>query len=271
MPPAAAQERVVTDTIVVRSLGRRAVYRVVLPEGYDSAFRYPVLWLLHGHGGDDTDWLRETELTHDLQRYPIVVVLPSVKNSFYVNSWVDSASRYEDFVVRDLHDDVVRRYAVDTLREGVAGLSMGGYGALMLALRHPRRYRFAGVLSGALSVPSPLERKDTLALGLLPAIDSAFGPEPNPHRRAHDPFVLFRRTPVPELPYLYFLIGTGDQFPTFLPRNRALTDSLRAYGARYEYHEVPGGHDWRVWGGALPSLLARFWIEVTAPQHRPPQ
>jgi pimeloyl-ACP methyl ester carboxylesterase len=177
----------------------------VLPEGYDSAFRYPVLWLLHGHGGDETDWLRETELTRD----------------FYVDSQVDSASRYEDFVVRDLHDDVVRRYAVDTLREGIAGLSMGGYGAPMLALRHPRRSRFAGVLSGALWVPSPLEREDTLGVGLLPAVDSAFGPEPNPHRRAHD--------------------------------------------------LVPGGHDWRIWGGALPSLLARFWIEVTAPQHRPPR
>jgi predicted peptidase len=143
--PAAGQDRVVTDTIVAPSLGQRAVYRVVLPEGYDSAFRYPVLWLLHGHGGDGTGWLRETELTRDLQRYPIVVVLPSVKNSFYVNSWADPTSRYEDFVVRDLHDDVVRRYAVDTLREGIAGLSMGGYGALMLALRYPRRFRFAGL------------------------------------------------------------------------------------------------------------------------------
>jgi predicted peptidase len=141
--PAAGQDRVVTDTIVAPSLGQRAVYRVVLPEGYDSAFRYPVLWLLHG--GDGTGWLRETELTRDLQRYPIVVVLPSVKNSFYVNSWADPTSRYEDFVVRDLHDDVVRRYAVDTLREGIAGLSMGGYGALMLALRYPRRFRFAGL------------------------------------------------------------------------------------------------------------------------------
>jgi len=95
---------------------------------------------------------------------------------------------------------------VDTLREGVAGLSMGGYGA-----------------------------PETT----IPSCSSAG------HRRR-------------SFPYLCFLIGTGDQFPTFLPRNRALTDFLRAYGARYEYHEVPGGHDWQVWGGALPSLLARF-------------
>jgi len=210
MPLAAAQGRVVTDTILSPGLGLRAV--------------------------DETDWLRQTDLTRELQRYPIVVVLPSVRNSFYVNSWADPTSRYEDFVVRDLHEAVVRRYRVDTLREGIAGLSMGGYGALMLALRHPRRFRFAGALSGALSVPSPLEREDTLGVGLLPAIDSAFGPEPNPHRRTHDPFVLFRRTPT-----------------------------------AYEYHEVPGGHDWRVWGSALPSLLSRFWIEVTAEQHRPRQ
>jgi putative tributyrin esterase len=259
------------DTIVAPSLGHRAVYMVVLPEGYDSTSRYPLLWLLHGYGGDETDWLRLTELTRDLQRYPIIVVLPGVGNSFYVNSRAAPGSRYEDFIVGDLHRDVVRRYAVDTLREGIAGLSMGGYGALMLALRYPRRFHFAGVLSGALSVPSPLEREDTLAVSLLPAIDSAFGPEPNPHRRAHDPFVLLRRTPAVSLPYLFFLIGTGDQFSTFLPRNRAFTDSLRAYGARYEYHEVPGGHDWRVWGGALPALLARFWIEVTPRPGRAPR
>jgi S-formylglutathione hydrolase FrmB len=273
--PTAAQAAgggsVLTDTIVPPSLGHRAVYMVVLPEGYDSTSRYPLLWLLHGYGGNETDWLRFTRLTRDLRPYPMIVVLPGARNSFYVNSRADPTSRYEDFIVRDLHRDVVRRYAVDTLREGIAGLSMGGYGALMLALRYPRRFRFAAVLSGALSVPSPLEREDTLGVSLLPAIDSAFGPEPNRHRRAHDPFVLFRRTPASALPYLFFLIGTEDQFSTFLPRNRALTDSLRAYGARYEYHEVPGGHDWRSWGGALPSLLARFWIEVAVPPSRPPR
>ena len=99
----------------------------------------------------------------------------------------------------------------------------------------------------------------------FPAVDSAFGPPGSAHRATHDPFLLFRTTEPQDLPYCYFLIGTEDPLRSFLPRNRALTDSLNAYGARYEYHEIPGGHSWQVWNAALPPMLARLWIEVTAP------
>lgn len=266
-PALGAQVHVAADSFYATTLSRRVRYHVVLPVSYDSTRLYPVLWLLHGHSGDDTDWLRLTRLTQYVARYPLIVVLPSVGNSFYVNSWADSTARYEDFIIAELHARITRTYAVDTLREAVAGLSMGGYGALMLGLRYPRRFRFAGILSGAIQAAGAPERLDTLtAAWTFPAVDSAFGPQGSAHRTTHDPFLLYRTAAPTDLPYLYFLIGTGDQLLSLLPLNRAFTDSLRAYGARYEYHEIPGGHSWRVWNAALPSLLARLWIEVTAPR-----
>jgi S-formylglutathione hydrolase FrmB len=257
---ASAQVTVQTDTITPSSLRRPVEYQVVLPAGYDSTRRYPVLWLLHGYGGDDHDWMRLTALRRYVERYPIIVVLPDGENSWYVNAPSDPSAQYEDFISRDLHADVAHRYAVDTLRQAIAGLSMGGYGAIVLGLRNPERYRFVAGFSSALSAPS---RFDPVLEGMRPSLDRAFGPRGGEHWSAYDAFLLFRNTPAASLPYIYLAIGTSDGFPTFLPLNRALADSLRTYGARYEYRERPGGHDWRFWDTELPPMLARMWVEVT--------
>ena len=263
---AVAQVAVRTDTVESRALGRRVRYHVVLPARYDPRRTYPVLWLLHGYGGDDENWLRLTDLTREIARYPLIVVLPAARNSWYVNAARDSTSRYEDFIVRDLYADVRHRFAIDTARQAIAGLSMGGYGAVMLALRHPERFRFAGGLSSALSVPAAIDPVTIRVAG--PSVDSAFSCMPAVERAGYDPFVLFRRTPAAKLPFFYLAIGTGDSFTSFLPLGRAFTDSLRAYGARYEYHERPGGHSWSFWGSELPPMLARMWREIERADNR---
>jgi S-formylglutathione hydrolase FrmB len=255
---------VLADSMNAPSLHRRVRYHVVLPVGYDSTQRYPVLWLLHGYGGDDEDWLRYTRLTRYVAPYPIVVVLPSAENSWYVNAVGDSSARYEDFIARDLYSEVRRHFAVDTRRQAIVGLSMGGYGAAMLGLRHPERFRFIGALSAALTVPADLNDPRAVGKFAEPSLVRAFGSEPSAERAAHDPFRLYRRIPPHKLPYIYLAIGTWDEFTTFLPRSRAFADSLRAYGARYEYHERPGRHSWQFWDTELPPLLARAWVELTA-------
>lgn len=257
--------RTETDTIVSRSLGRRVSYNVVLPAGYGSGARYPILWLLHGYGGGKDDWLRLTNLTHEVGRYPFVVVLPSAKNSWYVNAPLEKNAAYESFITADLYDAVVRRFDVDTLRQAIAGLSMGGYGAVMLGLRHPRRYRFVGGLSAALSVVSTMGKSDSVMWSTTgPSIIRAFGPADSDTKREYDPLRIFRNTPADSLPYMYLAIGTRDGFPSFLPTNRAFTDSLRAYGARYEYHEVPGTHSWKLWGFELDPMLRSAWNVLNA-------
>jgi putative tributyrin esterase len=249
-----------TDSVNAASLGKRVAYNVVLPSGYASGKHYPVLWLLHGYSGGKDDWLRRTDLLKEIERYPFIVVLPGAGNSWYVNAPSDPSAAYETFITVDLYNDVIRRFSVDTLRQAIAGLSMGGYGAVMLGMRYPHRYRFVGGLSAALSVASTMGQSDSvLWKGTGKSITKAFGTGGIESEAQYDPLRIFRNTRADSLPYVFLAIGTHDDYPSFVPSNRAFTDSLRAYGARYEYHEVPGRHSWVLWGAELEPMLRSAW------------
>lgn len=258
-----ATGRVVIDSIAAASFGGKYMrYHVLLPVAYDSTRRYPVLWLLHGFGGNDANWVALTRLVSDAAPYPMIVVLPAVGDSWYVNAVHDPASRAEDYMTHELPAVIARRYAIDTTRQAIAGLSMGGYGATMLALRHPGRYRVAGGLSAALSVPAT---PDSVSAHIAAAtLVHAFGAVVTPDS-AYDVFALVHSAPVARMPYFFMAIGTRDGFPTFVPANRAFTDSLRVRRIGYEYHEVPGTHSWKLWGAELVPLLHEVWARIGAP------
>lgn len=237
-------------------------YHVLLPVGYDIARRYPVLWLLHGLGGSDANWVELTTLVRDAAPYPMIVVLPAVGDSWYVNAVHDTAQRAEDYIVRELPAAIGERYSIDATRQAIAGLSMGGYGAVMLALRHPGRYRIAGGLSAALSVPAMPDSVSARVAG--PTLVHAFGAVVIPDT-AHDVFALVHSARAAGVPYFFMAIGERDGFPTFVPANRAFTDSLRARRIGYEYHEVPGTHSWKFWGAELQPLLRAVWLRIGTP------
>lgn len=165
---------------------------------------------------------------------------------------------YEDMVMHDLLTRAEERFSIDTTRRALAGLSMGGYGAILLALRHPHRFRFAASLSGALSIPSWIEFPEQYhAERSIANLEDIFGP-PGSFRRNLDPFHLVATTDASSLPFIYLVMGTNDGFTSFLTANRALADSLRTRGIRYEYHETPGGHNWQYWGREIHPLLNRL-------------
>lgn len=167
LPAGAAQVTARADSLYSPSLGHTKRFVVVLPDGYDSTRTYPVLWMLHRYGGDESSWLKYTQLTHFLRPYPLIVVLPDAQVSWYVNALRDPAARFEDYLIRDLTETVATRYAVDLGRQAIAGFSMGGYGAVVLGLRHTDRFQFIGALSAVLTVPRDIERFDSL--GGLPS------------------------------------------------------------------------------------------------------
>ena len=254
-----AQSVARVDSFYMPSLGRTKKLSIVLPEKYNSRMRYPVLYLLHGYGGDYDDWLTRTKLLDYVHNLPLIVVMPDGENSWYVNSASESSERFEDYLVNDIPRYVQQLYAVDTTRQAIAGLSMGGYGALMLGLRHPSRYRFAGSLSGAVSFPRGLSDTTRPAeRALFPSLQRAFGAKLNGSRSIYDIFLLYRQVSKDSLPYLYMVIGTQDGYRSFLPAHRAFTDLLRTYGGAYEYHETPGGHNWQYWDKEIQPLLRRL-------------
>ncbi len=138
------------------SVDRTMKYNIVVPAGYgESDERYPVLYLLHGLTSNYTAWalMRVPEYA---ARHEMIVVMPDVGNSWYVN-WAESEegqkNAWEDYLINDLIGHVDANYRTIAKREGRAinGLSMGGYGGLMLGLRHPDMFCSIGSHSGAIS------------------------------------------------------------------------------------------------------------------------
>ena len=242
--PARVQERAFQS----RALGQQMRYLAVLPPGYNaSARRYPVLYLLHGWAGDYRNWVTMTNLVADCERYPMIVITPDARNSWYVNS---PQERFQDYVTQDLIADVDAhwRTIASPHRRAVAGLSMGGYGAVLLTLKHPGLFAMAGSVSGAFEGPIGIEKVMPV---LQESVDRAYGPAASPSRAENDVYALAGRAPVVS-PYLFVECGSQDPF---LPANRRFAELLSAHNLAYEYHEYPGGHTWKLWDQSLSLLL----------------
>jgi S-formylglutathione hydrolase FrmB len=156
-------------------------------------------------------------------------------------------------------------YGIDTSRQAIAGLSMGGYGAVVLALRFPGTFGFVGSLSGALSVPA--DSRTRLREGgnapIAKSLNKAFGVMQGQFYDDHNVLKIFRRTPPDRLPYFYLVSGTSDYYEEFLQGQVAFADSLAACGARFEHHEIQGDHSWTFWDKKVQTLLKRL-VKVLA-------
>jgi len=259
-PPARAQRRVLTDSLYAPSIDRTEHLTVLLPTEYDSSRRYPVLYLLHGLEGNHTDWMTLTKLAEYSARYPMIIVMPDGEDSWYANALGTPRDRFEDYLSVDLQRYVRMKYPIDTLRQGIAGLSMGGYGALIQGLRHPERFIFAGSLSGSVNVPRDIEQRQKHSATLPTAwnLKRVFGDSLSSARTAYDLLILARRADPDALPYLYLAIGIQDPLPGFLAGHRDLVALLSKRGIAYEFHETPGAHTWTYWDREIQPLLARF-------------
>jgi S-formylglutathione hydrolase FrmB len=261
-----------TDSAYSSALQRMKTFTVMLPQSYDTARHYPVLYLLHGWGGGHRDWSWKTRLKEYCQNREIFVVMPDANNSWYVNSSTNPQVRYEAYIVGELPALIATRYAADTSKQAIAGLSMGGYGALMLALKYPQKYAVAASFSGALTMPRDLvvrEGWNKAAKGnngdfTLPSLLEAFGKEQTT-RDTNSVFTLAKRSSgldsagKARLPYFYLATGIQDPLIHIVPGNRELRDSLYSLHLRYEYHETPGKHSWEYWNEALKAFLPRLF------------
>jgi S-formylglutathione hydrolase FrmB len=234
------------------ALQRQMRYEVVLPAAYASGQqRYPVLYLLHGWQGDETNWISLTHLVEVASRYALIIVTPQAVNSWYVNSATNPADRYADYIADDLIAEIDGRYRTiaSSHQRAIAGLSMGGYGALLLTLRHPDLFGFAGSISGAFAGPSGIEH---VLPELKPSTDEAFGPPGSATRKENDLDTLIEGADPAKTPHMFLECGTSDPL---LPSDRHIAAELSSRGFTYEYHELPGAHTWSFWDNSVPPLL----------------
>src|SRR6266480_7310999 len=162
--PGAHAQKTSVETVQFQSklVNATLPYNVVLPPDYrtSSTTRYPVLYLLHGLTGHYSDWLTKTNVADYAAQYRMIVVMPEGKDGWYTDSATVPNDKYESYILRELIPDVEKHYRTIETRfgRGVAGLSMGGYGALKFGLKSPGTFMFAASLSGALAEPSRTEK-----------------------------------------------------------------------------------------------------------------
>ena len=258
---AANAQRASVETVQFQSklINATLPYNVILPPGYraSATTRYPVLYLLHGWAGHYTDWLTRTNVADYAAQYRIIVVMPEGNDSWYVDGAAGTNDKYESYILKELMPDVDKRYRTIQSRYGraIAGLSMGGYGAIKYGLKYPATFAFAGSISGAFGVTRYTE-KEMGGANLQPFMNT-FGPVGSQTRKANDVFEIARGLSpglVASLPYFYFDCGTEDAAQHFRP-NRELSELFLEKKIPHEYRELPGNHSWQYWDQQIPVVL----------------
>lgn len=225
-----------------RVLDKKVGAYVILPDVGSPPF--PVYYLLHGLSDDYTAWVRRSRIEWYVRELPLIVVMPDGYRGFYTDNHEGPA--YAKYIGEELVTFVERHFPADPRREArcIGGLSMGGYGALRLALGYPDRYASANSHSGALMHGSMTAPRPDGPMGVT-EFRHIFGPDPR--GSDHDLLHLATRAAAGEparLPRLLIDCGTDDHL---LDNNRAVRRELRRLGIPHEYREHPGAHTWDYW------------------------
>lgn len=212
----------------------------------------PVLYLLHGLSDDDTIWVRRTSVERYVAPLGLAVVMPQVQRSFYTDE--AHGNRYWTFLSEELPEIVGSFFRVSQRRDDtfVAGLSMGGYGAIRWALRQPERFAAAASLSGALDLagrfPGGSAPVDERLLDQVFGADALLdGPD--------NPIWLVGQAEVAAAPALYVGCGTED----FLyGENQRFVAACEQRGLPVTVDFGPGEHEWGYWDTKIQDVLA--WL-----------
>jgi S-formylglutathione hydrolase FrmB len=285
------------DLFFAPSLGVSKRLVVYLPPSYgrDTTRRYPVAYYLHGLSGTETDWLSKGSIDAVADSLfsrgvpEMIIVLPDGDDGWYT-TWVSQVAyrtcadtlhnesperycvaheRYDDYIARDVvqHVDSTYRTRRDRDARGIGGLSMGGYGAISIALRHPEVFGFAASHSGVLSPmyigPRPFVEPIRYATtvddlkratgGFWPRYLLYWGTDLDRWRAADPSRLAALAVQRGRMPALFIDCGQDDGF---VDQNRAFHAELTRLGVRHEYAEWPGAHTWRYWSSHVGQSLA---------------
>ena len=255
-----------TGTYFSHALGREQPYAFFAPESWDgtpgeNTPRYPLLVLLHGRGGNYRHWSEHSRIARYAGAHEMVIAFPDGGEGWYTNGTgepeqqgKENGLRYEDDVIQDFlpHLQATLPLLPPGKAWGIGGMSMGGYGAVKLAMKHWHLFSLAVGQSGAYEKP------------MMPEAHSVFGsPQENSAlRRAENPFALAElamcRWPA-ERPFLFLDCGRDD---FLIESSRRFKDHLHYIAYPHTYHEMPGQHTWPYWDRAfrtvLPAVAARL-------------
>jgi len=232
------------------SLAKETACHVLLPDRQARKGPYPVFYLLHGLSDDYTAWQRWTSLERYVRELPLIVVMPDGHRSFYCDATAGYA--YESALVKDLIGFVDTHFR--TIKSGrgrvIGGLSMGGYGAMKLGLKHPDKFCSISAHSGVyLHVKE--RRWEQPGFPWMAEVTRIYGDEKT--CAANDPFALAAKLDPQKAPAIWLDCGVDDGL---LPDNQALHAHLKKLRIKHQYHEYPGTHNWAYWDEHIQDALA---------------
>ena len=217
--------------------------------------KFKTLYLLHGLWGNCTDWVTCSRIRQWAEKRDLAVVMPSGDNSFYVDR-PETNNNYGEFLGRELIEMTRRMFPLSEKREDtfIAGLSMGGFGAMRNGLKYSDTFGAIASFSGAFHVmdPAAFDPK-TRAFG-----QGVFGDLDEFVKSDKNPVVLAKSLAASEVkPKIYMSCGTEDHL---MPANRVFRALLEENGFDVTWHEAPGDHDWDFWNEEIQRILE--WLPL---------
>lgn len=267
----AAGGQLVRHAVDSPSLKRQMPVLVYVPEGYGtSSKRYPVLYLLHGAGGDENAWCERGGLkarADDMIRRgiipPALIVMPGCPTCWWVDGAVDKA---ETAFWSDLVPAITRRYRTIEARRGrvIAGLSAGGYGAMRYALRYPERFAAVAAFSPAVYAETPpsesAARAQPAFLGANGAFDQAKWAELNYPNLLPRYFAQTLRVPA------YLVSGDNDRYGIAFETALLFKRLYDRQPEITEFRVIDGGHTWEVWSAAIERAMPFLFEHAALPE-----
>ena len=233
--------------LTVRSelMNTEVKYSIYLPESYDGTKKYPVLYMLHGYGGNNNDWLQDNTgsiwagggtMPAYAREYAektgkeLIIVAPDGGNNFYCDGF-NGGPKYMSFFFQEFIPYIESTYAIKAEKKSraIGGLSMGGYGSLYYGSLHPEMFCYVYACSAAVNVGGSPDPAVLIAQGVSAG-------------------------KINELPGFTLEIGTEDTTVS-VASNDAFINMLGSYGIPYEYITRPGSHDWPFWNACSPKII----------------
>jgi enterochelin esterase-like enzyme len=260
-----AQTGKVYDNLTMKSeiLNMERKFAIYLPPDYETSQRdYPVLYLLHGSGDNQTGWVQFGEILHIADKAilegsatSMIVVMPDADTGQrgYFNS-ISGDWRYEDFFFQELMPFIENEYRIrkDKRYRAVAGLSMGGGGAFVYALRHPELFSSACPLSASCG---PLSMEDMDRYKSREEMNNATDEELEAYYKKHSVLDMVKNMPDEQKKAVRWFIDCGDD--DFLYEGNSLVHiEMHKNNIPHEYRVRNGGHTWTYWRESLPVVLS---------------
>lgn len=264
-----AQQGIVKESLTIKSalMGKDIKYNIYLPADYATSNRsYPILYLLHGFGDDETGWVQFGEahvitdkLANSGEIAPMIIAMPDGGVSGYVNSY-DGKVPYEDFFIKEFIPYIEKNYRVRAQKRyrAIAGLSMGGYGTLVMSTKHPDLFAASAPLSAGVRTDEEViampDAQWATSYSQRYGKDLVGNARLNEHYYKNSILKIIETANPDEIKKVRYYIDCGDD-DFLIKGNMALHALMIDKKIPHEFRVRQGGHTWTYWRTALPEVL----------------